>query len=261
MQELIKVSENEKGVKVVSARELHKGLKADATRFSVWFERYVTKYGFIENIDFVGCDIYNTLARQELQDYALTLDVAKHICMLQRNEEGMKFRNYFIDCEKQLKEIVTPSYMIENPIDRAERWIQEEKQRQSLLLENKQKDQLINEYEPKASYYDMVLNTPDIMNASIIAKDYGMSAIAFNKKLNELGVQFKQGDTWLLYQKYADKGYTKSKVNTYTDSDGEVHSKFTTKWTQKGRLFIYDLFKSNGILPIIEKQDNDVHKN
>ncbi len=103
MNELIKIEESN-GMKVVSARELYKGLKA-TERFSNWFERYVVKYGFVENNDFIGCKVFNTLANQELQDYALTIDVAKHVCMLQRNENGMKFRQYFIDCEKKLSQL------------------------------------------------------------------------------------------------------------------------------------------------------------
>jgi phage antirepressor YoqD-like protein len=76
-----------------------------------------------------------------------------------------------------------------------------------------------------------------------------------NQYLHELKVQYKQGDIWLLYQHCADKGYTVSKTHTYPDSMGVQHTKPHTYWTQKGRLFIYDLLKSNGILPVIERSD------
>ena len=77
-----------------------------------------------------------------------------------------------------------------------------------------------------------------------------MSAKLMNKKLNELGVIFKSGDTWLPYAKYAKEGYTKTETISYNSGEGStVHS----KWTQKGRLFLYDLLKKNGILPLIEK--------
>ena len=101
MNELIKIETKENGQRLVSARELYNKLEV-TERFANWFERYVTKYGFAENVDFTGCKVFNTLAKQELQDYALTLDVAKHVCMLQRSELGMKFRRYFIECEKKL---------------------------------------------------------------------------------------------------------------------------------------------------------------
>ena len=116
--------------------------------------------------------------------------------------------------------------------------------------------QQIAEMKPKASYYDLILNCKDLMSVTKIAKDYGKSAIWLNEKLHELGVQFKQGDIWLLYQKYAEKGYTSTKTHDYLGNDGENHAKVSTYWTQKGRLFIYDLLKDNGILPVMEREDD-----
>lgn len=115
-----------------------------------------------------------------------------------------------------------------------------------------QKNQIIQELQPKASYYDLVLQNKSLVAISVIAKDYGMSAKKLNKILHELKIQFKQGNTWLLYQKYAGKGYTQSKTHTI-DAD---YSKMHTYWTQKGRLFLYDLLKNKkGILPLIEQKD------
>lgn len=110
-------------------------------------------------------------------------------------------------------------------------------------------EQQVHELKPKATYYDLVLQNKSLLSVSKIAKDYGMSARALNKLLHELGVQYKQGDIWLLYAKHQDKGYT----HTSTYALDEEHSKVTTKWTQKGRLFIYDLLKDNNILPTIEQ--------
>ncbi|EJO7124269.1 phage antirepressor [Staphylococcus pseudintermedius] len=112
-------------------------------------------------------------------------------------------------------------------------------------------EQQVKELKPKATYYDLVLQNKSLLSVSKIAKDYGMSARALNKLLHELGVQYKQGDIWLLYAKHQDKGYTQ----TSTYALDEKHSKVTTKWTQKGRLFIYELLKNKGILPSIEKSN------
>lgn len=98
-----------------------------------------------------------------------------------------------------------------------------------------------------------MLNCKDLLSATEIAKDYGKSAKWLNEFLHKKGVQFKQSKVWLLYQKYAEKGYTSTKTHNYLDDKGETHSRVHTYWTQKGRLFIYDLLKSNGILPIMEQ--------
>ena len=130
---------------------------------------------------------------------------------------------------------------------------EERQQRQKLELEAAISRQQIAEMHPKVSYYDKVLACPDLVKISLIAKDYGMSAIAFNRLLHKKGIQFKQGDTWLLYQEYADKGYTNSKTYTYEDGNGMEHSKLHTLWTQSGRLFLYHILKEDGILPMIER--------
>ena len=120
--------------------------------------------------------------------------------------------------------------------------------------QNAIKDQHIAEMEPKATYYDEVLKCRDSLPTSIIAKDYGWSAKRLNKFLEENGVQYKLHGTWLLKQKYAGFGYTKSETFPYEGSTGNVHTAINTKWTQKGRLFIYELMKKNGNLPLIEKE-------
>ena len=132
----------------------------------------------------------------------------------------------------------------------------EEKQR--LELENKVKDQQIAELQPKATYYDLVLQCKDLLSTTMIAKDYGMSATALNKILAGLGVQFRQSDVWFMYAEYQDKGYTSTKTQTFAKSDGTLGSKPHMYWTQKGRLFLYALLKSQGIVPQIEREDEEV---
>ena len=133
----------------------------------------------------------------------------------------------------------------------------EERQRR-LLLESEnavQKQQLL-EMKPKVSYYDVVINSPDLISITEIAKDYGWSAKRMNGYLNEKEIQYKQGNhIWILYQKYAEQGLTSTKTHAYLAGDGNTHTKVHTYWTQKGRLFIYDLLKKDGILPLIEKEN------
>lgn len=91
----------------------------------------------------------------------------------------------------------------------------EREEKKRLELENAVKAQQIAEMQPKVSYYDIVLACPDLVTITQIAKDFGMSAKKLNKILKEKKIQFKQGRTWFLYQKYAEQGYTQSKTYLY----------------------------------------------
>ncbi|MDD6988795.1 phage antirepressor KilAC domain-containing protein [Ruminococcus sp.] len=127
---------------------------------------------------------------------------------------------------------------------------------QSLIEIKAVQEQQIMELQPKATYYDLVLNCKDLLSVTEIAKDFGKTAKWLNNFLKEQKIQFKQGDLWFLYKKYAEQGYTSTKTHTVNGTDGKQHSKVHTYWTQKGRLFIYGLLKSNGILPIIEQEQS-----
>ncbi|HAP5567912.1 antA/AntB antirepressor family protein [Enterococcus faecalis] len=102
MKELIKITTNENKEQLVSGRELHEFLGA-TERYSNWFSRML-KYGFTENVDFVGCKVFNAQAKQELQDHVISLDMAKEISMIQRTDKGRQARKYFIQVEKELRQ-------------------------------------------------------------------------------------------------------------------------------------------------------------
>jgi Rha family phage regulatory protein len=131
---------------------------------------------------------------------------------------------------------------------------------QQLLIEVEEKERIethnlvlsqqVAEFQPKASYYDLVLQTKSLLTITKIAKDYGLSGTTLNRKLHELRVQYKQSGTWLLYAEHQDKGYTQTTTHII-DAD---KSKVNMKWTQKGRLFLYELLKQHGILPTIERE-------
>lgn len=119
-------------------------------------------------------------------------------------------------------------------------------------LVQKQK-QLIGELKPKADYTDLILKNKGLVTITQIAKDYGMSGQAMNNLLHELKIQYKQSDQWLLYREYQAKGYTHSETVEIVRKDGRPDIKMNTKWTQKGRLFLYELLKENEVLPLIEQ--------
>lgn len=118
-------------------------------------------------------------------------------------------------------------------------------------------EQRIGELTPKADYCDRVLADKSLVTITQIAKDYGMSGQEMNHKLHELNVIYKQGKTWLLYSKYQKTGWTHSETIMVPKSDGTQKAVMHTKWTQKGRLGLYELLKQHGILPLIEMDSKE----
>lgn len=236
MNELIKITEYN-GNQVVSARDLHKFLEI-TERFSSWFERML-QYGFVENIDYQGCEFFNALANQTLTDYAITFDCAKEISMIQRSKKGKEAREYFIECEKQLRrgKFALPTTYKEA----LQSLLIEVEAKERLQVQNELQAKELEKQAPKVAYYDEVLTSQSTYNANQIAKELGMSAVTLNKKLHDLKVQYKQGGQWLLYHPHQNKGYTKTVTYTYTDSKGETCTNSSTVWTEKGRAFIHSI--------------------
>lgn len=194
---------------------------------------------------------------QNREAWFLTENGLYEVLMQSRKPLAKEFKKKVKEILKSIRKhgLYAIDDLLNNP-DMAIAALQKLKEERRLRLQAQeeiaQKNQIIQELQPKASYYYLVLQNKSLVAISVIAKDYGMSAKKMNKILHELKIQFKQGNTWLLYQKYAGKGYTQSKTHTI-DAD---YSKMHTYWTQKGRLFLYDLLKNKkGILPLIEQKD------
>lgn len=236
----------------VSARELHKSLGV-SKRFSAWFE--TNSQGFIENEDFTSVlsgTVVNNGAHREIQDYSLSVDMAKHICLMSRTEKGKECRQYLIDLEKAWN---TPEQIFARALKMADQTIAKLKDSVKLLsTEISVKNQIIGELKPKADYYDEILKNPGLVTITQIAKDYGMSGKKMNDILHDIGIQYKQSGQWLLYSKYHCMGYTHSETVDIVRSDGRPDVKMNTKWSQKGRIFLYDKLKESGILPVIEQE-------
>lgn len=139
-----------------------------------------------------------------------------------------------------LDELLRSPKFAETLIERLEK----ERERSGVL------EGLATKIAPKALYCDMVLQCTNVMPVSLIAKDYGMSAAAFNAILFDFGVQYPTGGTWLLYQKYAKKGYTHTRTYRVSENVAAMH----TCWTQKGRLFLYEFLGDFGIYPLMESR-------
>lgn len=270
MNEIIKIETTNEG-SVVSARELHQFLESKQ-KFADWIKNRIEKYDFEENKDYhklyfdvegksliISDPKIRKTDNQEVTkahkiDYVITLDMAKELSMIENNEKGRQARKYFIECEKKLKEVAPRIPQTFAEALRA--YADEVEKNEALKLENSQQKQIIGELQPKASYYDLILSSHDCMTVTQIAKDYGLTAQYLNSKLKDLGVQFKQSGQWLLKEKHSKFGYTKSETVPYQKQDGTMGTALHTKWTQKGRLFLYELLKKNNILPLIEQEED-----
>lgn len=185
----------------VSARELYDFLQP-TERFASWFERQL-QYGFSLNADYVGCEVFNTLARQSLQDYFVSIDMAKEISMIQRSDKGKQARQYFIDCERKAKDV---SHQIPQSYSEA------------LLLAGTLQQQ-IEQDAPKVAHYDKVVDRHTLLTATQVGQKIGLSAVMLNRVLDEIGVYnkalkrgraFKQWfiDKGLGEMKQTDMGYS-----------------------------------------------------
>lgn len=120
---------------------------------------------------------------------------------------------------------------------------EQQKQLESLAEQNKLQTQQLKQAAPKVEYFDKALSSTGTYTATQIGKEFGWGAETLNRKLKEMGVQYKQNGQWLLYARYDGKGYTKSIPRTYTKSDGTTGSQMQTVFTEKGRLFIHNLLE------------------
>ena len=118
-------------------------------------------------------------------------------------------------------------------------------------------DTAVNNMKPKVSYVDNILQCKETINVTQIAQDYGMSAKAFNMLLRNLKIQHKVGQVWIVYGKYLAKGYVQSETFTYDKSNGTQGVRTFTKWSQRGRLFLYNTLKAHNIIPLIEQSTNN----
>jgi len=237
MQELIKVTTNAQGERVVSARDLHEYLESKQ-QFSDWIKNRIEKYGLVESQDFVTFSEIYEKGRPRI-NYALTLDAAKELAMVEGNDKGKAARQYFIECERALKEKSPISPL---PLST------EQQLAQAVLLATSviaQKDQEIKLLKPKAEYTDVVLSSKSCHTTTEIAKELGMpSARELNSQLCQRGIQYKHRGHYVLTAKYADKKYTTTNTIAYVDSKGEVATREHMVWTEYGRVFLHNLFNS-----------------
>ena len=227
MTEVIKITEKD-GQQVVSLKELHKFLEIE-TRFDIWAKR-MFEYGFTENSDYQclnkNVQMPNGGSKEVLDDYAIKLDMAKEISMLQRTEKGKLARQYFIECEKKLKQLVLPR----NYKEALQHLIAQVEINEKLLLENEQ-------MKPKADFYDTIIEVGKNVDMSEVAKllNKGFGRNKLFETLRNKKVLMRNN---LPYQKYVDLGYFEVVEISKPKANGDLMVFTKTLVTQKGLDYI-----------------------
>lgn len=238
---LIPVNVTKNDEQYVSGRDLHMFLEI-STPYTMWFNR-MCEYGFVENVDYmtdhkkvIRAD--GKVMPQTQLEHNLTIEMAKQLCMLARNDKGREAREYFIAVEKEWN---SPEKVMSRALKIANNVINEQK----VLIA--QQEQQIAEFQPVRDYVDEILSSTSTLTTTQVAADYDLSARALNKILHEAKLQRSVNGQWILYKDEMGKGYTKSETFTFTRTDGRLDSKIQTKWTQKGRLRIHEILTDKGI--------------
>lgn len=267
MKDELKVIEY-RNIRVLTTQQLAEAYETDSKIVSNNFNRNKERY--IEGKHYIcleGENKRNFLNNHQIDDglknasklYLWTEKGAFLHAKSLNTDKAWEVYDHLVDTYFQMKEEKKLSIdeIINNPdfgIQLLSTLKEEKEKRKALEIEVKIKDQIIGELKPKADYTSMILNNKGLVTITQIAKDYGMSGQEMNKILHNLGVQYKQSEQWLLYKTYQDKGYTHSTTVDIKHKDGTPDIRMNTKWTQKGRLFLYELLKKNGYLPVIEQQ-------
>ena len=238
MNELIKIEEKN-GEQLVSARELHKFLEV-TERFQQWIDKKIEKYNFIENKDYIGCKFFNTLAKQELQDYLLKIPMAKELAMLQNNEKGKQAREYFIKCEEAWN---SPEMILARANQIQARMLENYKDK-VILLEKK-----IEEDKPKVIFAGAVEASKTSILIGELAKLIKQNGIDIGQKrlfswLRDNGylIKSKRADYNMPTQRAMELGLFEIKETAVTHSDGHITVNKTPKVTGKGQIYFINKF-------------------
>lgn len=248
MKNLINITEKD-GQLVVSSRQVAENFGKEHKNVLQSITELIVQMSSAENLAnlFIQSEYADKYGRMQ-KEYLMTRDGFSLLVMGFTGNKALEWKLKYIEAFNHMEaELNSPERIMARALKIAEEKLT------LLTSENAMQKQIIGELQPKANYVDRILQNRGLVTITQIAKDYGMSGYKLNKILHELGVQYKQGTQWLLYSKYHNKGYTHSYTVDIIRTDGREDVVMETKWTQKGRLFLYELLKSKDIYPTIEK--------
>lgn len=220
MKELIKITTNEEGKQLVSARELYIGLGMNKAVWSRWYKTNIENNDFFkENIDWI--EVQHHVEGNSTKDFAISIEFAKHITMMARTEKSHDYRNYLIECEKKIREVTRPQ-LPQDYLSALKALVESEEEKQRLSLEKAK----IEEEKNRLIHQGKLYTTTEI------AKELGFkSAKVFNEFLKEKKIQYKVNNTWVLASRFSELGYTEIK-QTELDTGKIIYNR---KWIGIGR--------------------------
>lgn len=254
----VRAYQDKKGTAYLNLEDVARGLGFTQTKNEIEYIRWETIKSYLKEFSFP------TSWENEKGSGYIPENIFYKLCFKAKNETARKFQDLVTDEILPAirktggyiagEEDMTEDELVLKAINVLSAKVENLKQKNALLeADNNQKDQLIGELKPKADYTDKILQSKGTVKINVIANDYGLTAIAMNKKLHELKIQYRQGKDWLLYGEHRGKGYTHSKTIHFFHKDGRPDTRMNMEWTQKGRLFLYEILKKNGIIPMIEQ--------
>ena len=243
MNELIKVKvENVEGVLVTTSNRVAKELGVEHKNLLTKIDNYVKQFGGLT----LSHEFYiESSFKNRGKDYRNYLITEKGIAQLIGGYSAAVSKAFdlnvaYINEFERMKNYIKSQKLPQTYLEALKELVKVEEEKERLLKEN-------TENKPKVEYHDVILDSEGTMTTTQIAKEYGKSAIWLNKYLKNRGIQYKKGNQWYIYSKYADKGYIRE-ITTYNE---EIDKSFTSmRWTNLGRKFIYELLKDEDILPI-----------
>lgn len=255
---LIEISKSVLGnqeVNSVNARELHEFLEVGRD-FTTWVKGRIAQYGFVEGEDYIIIEklsspklgsaninhVDHNMARpQTLKDYLISIDMAKELAMVERNEKGKQARQYFIECERQLKQQFPTLPNFNNPAAAARAWALEYERAEALRLENLKKEQALLVAKPKVEVYDQIVERNHLYNATQVAQKMKMSAVKMNRHLDEMKVYSKSVKRSRAFRQwFIDEGLG---IMRETETG---HSQ--PMFTAQGEMWIVSTFASEGLI-------------